>query len=137
MAKSGRHLARRCAVQAIYQWQLTAQPPSDIEANFIKNEKLSERHSEYFLKLIKYVPANIKLIDELLAPFLDRDMEKVDLIEHAIMRIGVYELKYEQDIPTGVIIDEAIDLAKIFASEHGYKYVNGILDKVAKKVRKN
>lgn len=135
MARSGRHLARRCAVQALYQWRLTGQAPSQIEANFIGHEKLSGRHLDYFLALIRSIPKHTGQIDALLAPHLDRDPERVDLIEQAILRLGAYELAWERDIPAKVVLDEAIELAKLFCSEHGYKYVNGALDKVAREVR--
>ncbi len=135
MARSGRHLARRCAVQALYQWNVTGQSPSEIESSFIKNENLSGRHLDYFLALIKNIPLNIEVIDNLITPHLDRKLDKVDLIEHAILRVGTYELKFQPDVPARVVLDEAIDIAKVFASEHSYKYVNGVLDKIAREVR--
>jgi len=135
MTRSGRHLARRCAVQALYQWIVTGQPSSEIESSFIKNENLSGRHLEYFSALVKNIPLQVEVIDKLITPHLDRKLEKVDLIEHAILRVGTYELKFQKDIPTKVVLDEAIDLARVFASEHSYKYVNGVLDKVAREVR--
>ena len=137
MARSGRHLARRSAVQALYQWQVTGQSPEEIEKNFIHNENLSGTHLEYFLALINIIPNSIEVIDSQLSDYLDRDTEKVDLTEQAILRLGAYELLYEKDVPIKVILDEAVDLAKIFCSENGYKYVNGVLDKVAKSVRPN
>ena len=135
MAKSSRHLARRCAVQALYQWQMTAQPADEIESSFIKNDKLFDVHLGYFQRVIKSVPKNIDQIDQLIVPHLDREIDKVDFIEQAIMRIAVYEMLFEPDIHASVIIDEAVDIAKIYASEHGYKFVNGVLDKVAREVR--
>ncbi len=122
-------------MQALYQWQVTGQSPREIESSFIKNENLADRHLDYFQELIQCVPRHVSEIDRLLSCFLDRELERVDLIEHAIMRVGAYELKYEADTPANVIIDEAIGLARVFASEHGYKYVNGVLDRVAKEVR--
>ncbi|WP_423909425.1 transcription antitermination factor NusB [Candidatus Spongiihabitans sp.] len=135
MARSGRHLARRCAVQALYQWNVTGQSPSEIESSFIKNENLSGRHLDYFLALIKNIPLNMEVIDNLITPHLDRKLDKVDLIDHAILRVGTYELKFQPDVPARVVLDEAIDIAKVFASEHSYKYVNGVLDKIAREVR--
>ena len=135
MARSGRYLARRCAVQALYQWKVTGQASSEIESSFIRNENLSGRHLEYFHHLVENIPVNAKQLDGLLSPHLDRTLEKLDLVEHAILWLGTYELKYQPDIPVRVVIDEAIDLAKTFGSEHGYKYVNGVLDKVAREVR--
>ncbi len=133
--RNSRHLARSCAVQALYQWQVTGQPPAEIESSFIRNQNLADRHLDYFQELIKWIPRHAPEIDRLLSCFLDRELERVDLIEHAILRVGAYELKYEADTPVNVIIDEAVGLARVFASEHGYKYVNGVLDKVAKEVR--
>ncbi|WP_424946627.1 transcription antitermination factor NusB [Candidatus Spongiihabitans sp.] len=135
MVRSGRHLARRCAVQALYQWEVTGQSPSEIESSFIKNENLCGPHLDYFLTLIKNIPLNAEAIDNLITPHLDRNLDKVDLIEHAILRVGTYELKFQPEVPTRVALDEAIDLAKVFASEHSYKYVNGVLDKIARAVR--
>lgn len=135
MAVSGRHLARRCAVQALYQWQVTGQVFSDIESSFIKNKRLTGRYLDYFLTLIRNIPVHAEAIDQLISPHLDRKLETVDLIDHAILRVATYELQFEQDIPTRVILDEAIDLAKVFASEYSYKYVNGVLDKVAREIR--
>ena len=135
MARSSRHLARRCAVQALYQWDVTGQPSTDIEANFIKNEQLSGKHRDYFVRIIENIPMRVEQIDNLLSPFLDRDLEKIDPIEHAILRVGSYELLFEADVPSRVIIDEAIDLAKTFSSENGFKFINGVIDKIAKEVR--
>jgi len=135
LARSGRHLARRCAVQALYQWQMTGQNPEQIIETFIENDNLTGKHQDYFLGLINIIPNYVEEIDALINPHLDREQQRVDLIEQAILRLGTYELKYDQSIPTNVVIDEAIDLAKTFGSEHGFRYVNGVLDKVAKTVR--
>ena len=131
----GRHLARRCAVQALYQWQVTGQKSSEIQDSFIHNDQLTGKHLDYFTTLVTEVPDAIDSLDRQMIPFLDRDADSVDLIEQAILRIGTYELIHQRDIPAKVIIDEAVDLAKTFGSENGYKYVNGVLDKVATEVR--
>jgi len=137
LARSGRHLARRCAVQALYQWQMTGQSPDRIRETFIENENLAGKHLDYFVGLINVIPHYIEDIDALIEPHLSRTKERMDMIEQAILRLGTYELRYDATIPTNVVIDEAIDLAKTFASEQGYKYVNGVLDKVAKSVRED
>ena len=114
---------------------MTGQAPEEIVKTFISNENLTGKHRDYFLGLINIIPHYIDNIDALIAPHLDRKQERVDLIEQAILRLGTYELQYDKSIPTGVVIDQAIDIAKVFCSEHGYKYVNGVLDKVAGVVR--
>lgn len=124
-------------MQALYQWQVTGQSPEQIMETFIENENLSGKHQDYFLTLINIIPSYIDQIDALIEPHLSRSTERMDLIEQAILRLGTYELRYDQSIPVNVVIDEAIDLAKTFGSEQGYKYVNGVLDKVAKEVRES
>ncbi len=135
MARIGRHEARRCAVQALYQWQVTGQAADQILQTFIGYDRLTGKYREYFLTLIEAIPMHIQEIDTLIEPHLDRDSSRVDLVEEAILRLGTYELRFDPLIPTRVIIDEAIELAKTFGSEHGYRYVNGVLDKVASSVR--
>ncbi|MGI9310522.1 MAG: transcription antitermination factor NusB [bacterium] len=135
MAISGRRLARRCAVQALYQWRLTGQAPSQIERSFIDNERLSGAARAYFLALIADIPARIERLDALIAAHSNRESDRLDVVEQAILRLGAYELACARDVPARVVLDEAIDLAKAFGTEHGYKYVNGVLDKIARAER--
>lgn len=135
MAKSGRNMARRCVVQALYQWRVTGQAGSDIRQNFIANENLTGKALEYFSLLIDRIPEHIEKIDEIIATHLDRDFNQVDYIEQSILRLGVYELVYAEDVPAKVVLNEAVGLAKVFCSEHGYQYINGVLDKIARDVR--
>jgi len=85
--------------------------------------------------LLHKVPAHIDVIDQHTHEFLDRPLTEIDPVERAVMRIGTYELLYRRDVPYRVLINESVELAKIFGAEEGYKYVNSILDAVAKKVR--
>ena len=135
MPSSSRHLARRTAVQALYQWEVTGQRGDTIEQSFIPNPALSGRHREYFQKLILNIPKSITEIDAALSPYHNRDPQRVDLIENAVLRLGTYELLYELDIPVNVVIDEAVSLAKTYSSANSYRYINGVLDKVAYKAR--
>jgi N utilization substance protein B len=132
MATSGRHLARRNAVQALYQWDMTGQDASSINSSFIHDERLKGRYREYFEKMIKEIPLNIEEIDGVIALHADRPVERLDPLEKAILRIGIYELMFEIDIPQNVVVNEAIEIAKLFCADNGYKYVNGVLDKVVK-----
>jgi N utilization substance protein B len=131
MADGSRHLARKTAVQALYQWDLTEQDPHEIERHFINDHDFSGVDMTYFRHLVKNVPLYHQEIDSRLAPHIDRDIDRVDPVERAILRIGAYELEFEQTIPVDVVIDEAIELSKMFGAEHGYKFINGVLDKVA------
>ena len=116
MPRSGRHLARMCAVQALYQWAITGQKASEIEKTFIPNQQLDGKYLDYFQTLIREIPENVDQIDKLISPHINRDMRALDLIEHAVLRVGVYELEYQRDIHPSIIIDEAVDVTKAFAS---------------------
>ncbi|MFC1665716.1 transcription antitermination factor NusB [Pseudomonadota bacterium] len=126
-----RHKARRAAVQALYQWDLTEQDPDQIESHFISEHNLTGADSEYFNALVRQVPLYHQELDSNIAPCLDREMENVDPVEKAILRIAAYELEYQKEIPYRVVLDEAIKLSKAFGSDQGYKFVNGVLDKLA------
>ena len=127
--------ARRNAVQAIYQWQMTGQNLSTIEQQFLEEERLKNAQRSYFTELFYGVPKNLDSIDEVLSEFVDRPVEKIDPVERAILRISVYELLNRLDVPSRVVLNEGINLAKRFGAEASHKYINGILDTVAQKQR--
>lgn len=131
----GRTMARRRAMQAIYQWQHTGQEVQDIEAQFIAEQDMSQVEVPYFRELLKEALSHISELDTYLTPYLDRVVEQVDPVERAILRIGAYELAYRRDVPYRVIINEGVELAKVFGAEQSHKYINGVLDKVARKLR--
>jgi len=130
-----RHKARRRAVQAIYQWQMTDQDIADIGEQFLVEQDMAKVELAYFQELLREVPRHLHELDAHVAPFLDRSMAEVDPVERAILRIGAYELALRPDVPYRVVINEAVELAKIFGAEQSHKYINGVLDKVAHKVR--
>ncbi|MGD9171118.1 MAG: transcription antitermination factor NusB [Candidatus Thiodiazotropha sp.] len=130
-----RSQARKHAVQAIYQWQIAGQDIADIINQFLEEQDLNSFEIPYFQDLVKGVPNHLTELDELLKPMLDRAIESVDPVERAILRLGAYELSHKPEVPYRVVINEAVELAKVFGAEQGHKFVNGVLDQVAKKVR--
>ncbi len=134
---NSQHLARQSAVQALYQYSLTGQSPTDIEDEFIFNEKLSGKYLQFFLHLVRGIAPNTEEIDKLFDQHLDRAKHQLDLVTLAVLRIGAFELAHQPNTPMKVVINEAVDLAKEFGSDQGYKYINGVLDKVAREVRGN
>ncbi len=130
-----RSQARHLAVQAIYQWQMAGQDVHEIVDQFLEEQDLDSFEIPYFQDLLAGVPVNLRELDELLKPALDRAIESVDPVERAVLRLGVYELRFKPEVPYRVVINEAVELAKVFGAEQGHKYVNGVLDQVAKKVR--
>lgn len=127
--------ARKCAVQALYQWQMTGQNLNVIEQQFMEEQRLKHAQRSYFVEIFHGVPEQLAAIDQVLAEFIDRPIEKIDPVERAVLRVSVYELINRQDMPYRVILNEGINLAKCFGAEGSHKYVNGILDKIAQQKR--
>jgi len=127
--------ARKAAVQALYQWQMTGQNLGQIELQFLEEERLKDVQKSYFNELFHGVPLNLASIDQTLADFIDRPIDLIDPVERAILRIGVYELVHRLDMPYRVVLNESINLAKCFGADGSHKYVNGILDKIAQQKR--
>ncbi len=127
--------ARKCAVQALYQWQMTGETLSRIEMNFLEEELLKGARKSYFSELFFGVPKQLNAIDEVLSEFVDRPVEKIDPVERAVLRISTYELINRLETPYKVIINEGVNLAKCFGADGSHKYINGVLDKVSQKER--
>lgn len=134
---AARHNARRYAVQAMYQWQLTGHPIIEIENEFLRYHIEKKLDLEYFKELIHAIPTSVTELDNEIKPFMNRSMSDIDPVELSILRIAIYELTKRPDVPYRVIINEALELTKKFGSIEGYKFVNGILDRIAKKTRPN
>jgi len=130
-----RSKARRNAVQALYQWQLTGADVSDIEEQFLVEHDMTKVDVEYFRELLREVPLHLHELDDHIIEYLDRPMDEVDPVERAILRMSTYELELRLDVPYKAVINEGVEMAKTFGAEHGHKYVNGILDRVAHKLR--
>ncbi|QJC35950.1 transcription antitermination factor NusB [Enterobacteriaceae endosymbiont of Donacia cincticornis] len=133
-----RYQSRKYALQAIYSWQLSNNNFNDIQYYFlnesIKNIKYID--IDYFNDLINGVIINSKYLDNTMEPFLSRKLFELGQIEKAILRISIYELINRLDVPYKVVINESIHLAKSFGGvENSYKFINGVLDKMANKIR--
>lgn len=130
-----RHKARHFALQAIYQWQMTQQSANEIEKQFLEDQPVKGTDLDYMHDLIQGVVANCEYLDTVFEPFLSRPLNDLDQVDKAILRLGTFELKYRQEVPCKVVINEAIMLAKSFAEQDSHKFVNGVLDKVMKSMR--
>lgn len=132
---AARHNARRYALQAMYQWQIANTSITEIEAEFLQYQIDKKLDLAYFKELIHGVPTYQSEIDQEMLPFLGRPMHEIDPIELGVLRLAIYELMKRPDVPYRVIINEALVLTKKFGSIDGYKFVNGLLDRIAKKIR--
>lgn len=133
--KKQRHKARQYALQAIYQWQMTDHKPVDLEIQFRDEHDFSKIDGTYFSKLLNGVINTAVELDGVFEPILDRKINELNPVELAVIRLATYELKNEFDVPYKVVINEALELTKTFGAVEGFKYVNAILDKIAKVLR--
>lgn len=136
MNPTARRNAREYALQAMYQWQISGTALADLELQFINHEIRRKTDVEYFKELMHSIPSQFDELDNLMTPFLkSRPLAELDPVELAILRIALYELSKRLDIPYRVVINEALELTKKFGSIEGYKFVNGVLDQVARQQR--
>ncbi|HEB93982.1 MAG TPA: transcription antitermination factor NusB [Gammaproteobacteria bacterium] len=132
---NARQLARQCAVQALYSWQLTDGDPFDIDAAFRIENDMDGVDVDYFRELLREIPRLREELDGYIVPLLTRPLTEVDPVERAILRLGAYELKCRLDVPYRVAINEGVELARLFGAEQGHRFVNGILDGMARELR--
>ena len=134
-ANSDRTRARRYAMQALYEWQVSGNSPRDIEQQFLIEHQQRGFDRPYFHELLVDLCNEVEELDALISSLSERPYKEVDIVEKSILRIGCYELKNRIDIPYKVVINEAIELAKSFGAEQAHKFVNGTMDKLAEKLR--
>ncbi|WP_028238669.1 transcription antitermination factor NusB [Stutzerimonas azotifigens] len=130
-----RRVARGLAMQALYQWHMAGQSLNEIEAQFRVDNDFSGVDGPYFHELLTGVAHNKGDIDEAITPLLDRPLAELDPVELAILRLSTYELMHRIDVPYRVVINEGIELAKVYGATDGHKFVNGVLDKLAPRLR--
>jgi len=130
-----RRRARRLLLQALYQWQMSGTDEADIERQFKEDPAFARVDGVFFHEVLRGVIASCATLDECLAPLLDRKVTELDYVELALLRMGVYELSHRHDVPFKVVIDEAVALARVFGAEESHRYINGVLDAVARAER--
>lgn len=127
--------ARRRALQALYQWQIGGGPMRRIIDQFNEEQDMAIADGAYFSELLLGFEEHQAEIDAAITPFADRRIDEIDAIERATLRLGAFELLHRLDVPYRVVLNEAIDIAKDFGAEGGHTYVNGVLDKLARRAR--
>jgi len=133
---SRRGLSRRLTVQALYQWLVNETQPETLLKQFRDQEEgLGRADPVYFEELLKGTVADAVTLTMSLVPHLDRPLNHLDPVEHAILLLGAYEMASKPEVPWKVVVNESVNLAKIFGAEDGYKFVNGVLDKLARSSR--
>lgn len=134
-AKSSRRRSRELAVQGIYQWRLTGGDEKQIEQQIREEKGMGRYDAEFFSQLLLGILTQHAELEAALAPHLDRSLNELSPVEFSVLLLGTYELLHHPEIPYRVIINEAVELTKTFGGTDGHKYVNGVLDKLAAKLR--
>lgn len=132
---SRRGLARRLTVQALYQWLVNETPPERMLQQFHEEDSLGRADVEYFKALLHGTVRECGMLTDTFSEYLDRKLEQLDPVERAVLMLGSYELMFCPDVPWKVVVNESVNLCKMFGAEDSYKYINGVLDKVARTVR--
>ena len=133
--RSPRHRARELALQGIYQWRITAGDVAQIEKQIHAEKNLGRYDKELFSKLLRGALEQHAALETLLSEYLDRPLAELSPVEFAVLLLGAFELSQHHEVPYKVIINEAVELAKTYGGTDGHKYVNGVLDKLAPKLR--
>jgi len=126
-----RHWSRRLALQALYQWQLTGHRIDELLEQYVEDDNWNKVDKDYFVELVSESINQKQELTKIFIPYLDFEVENIDPIEYAILLFATYEIMHKPETPTKVILSEAIKLCKKFGSIDGYKFINGVLDKVA------
>jgi transcription antitermination protein NusB len=133
--KSARRRAREFALQGLYHWLLNAQDAGVIDAHMRGVTGFDRADRAHFDAVLHGVIQHSDALRASFAPHLDRTVAELSPIEHAVLLLGSYELAHHQEVPLRVVINEAVELAKDYGGTDGYKFVNGVLDRVANQVR--
>ncbi len=130
-----RGAARKMLVQALYQWQLSHLPADELLAQFASAPEFARIDPDYFRAAVEAVCEGAERLDDELRLHSDIPPERLDPVEHAILRLGLWELMTRPDVPYRVVINEAIELAKRFGATEGHRYVNAVLDRASRSHR--
>ncbi len=133
--KSARRRARELALQGIYQWRLTGAEVAQIEKQMREEKNLGNYDTKFFSALLRGTLAQHADLEAAITPYLDREIGELSPVELSILLLGAYELLAHPEVPYRVAINEAVELAKTFGGTDGHKFVNGVLDKLAARVR--
>ncbi|CDG84412.1 transcription antitermination factor NusB [Janthinobacterium agaricidamnosum] len=133
--RTPRHRAREFALQGLYQWLLNNEDAATVVNHIRAAHGFDKADAEHFGVLLYGAIKDSVALREAVAPLIDRNIAELSPIEHGILLLGAFELKNNLEIPYRVVINEAVELAKSFGGIDGHKYVNGVLDKLAAKLR--
>lgn len=135
MAKGSRERARGLLIKALYQWQLAGHTRDEILAQYAGLAEYVRIDQEYFGELLGKVLDDTASLDALIAQFAVRGIEQLDAVGRSILLLALAELKHRPDVPTKVVINEAVKLAKRYGAAESFRFINAVTDKAARILR--
>ena len=132
---SARHLARELLVKALYQWQIAGHNVAELSAQFAAHDDFARCDRDFFGQLLAVVIDDVPALDAIIARQAARGLDQLDAVGRAILLLGLAELKFRDDVPSKVVINEAVELAKRYGATDSYKFVNALLDKTSRELR--
>jgi N utilization substance protein B len=132
--KTSKQRSRERVVQALYQWLTSGEDLAIIEHQFL-NQKEGKISKSFFSNLLRNIHNNITILDELIDPTINRSTEELGSVEHAVLYLGAYELKFHPEVPYRVVINESVEISKLYGAEGSYKLINASLDRLANNIR--
>ena len=129
-----RRKARRALVQAVYQWHVSGTSIAQLRKEF-GEKALDKADADFFSEVLHLMMTTTVELDAALSPLLDRSIDQLDVVERGILRLAATEMIQRIDVPYKVVIDEYVELTKLFGSQDAHKYVNGVLDQLASTAR--
>jgi N utilization substance protein B len=133
--KGSRRLSRELALQGLYQWLVNQTDADEVLAQISDKEGFAKADQAYLESLVRGVVNEVGTLREKIGPHLDRPIEQLSPVEHALLLMAACELSSQPGTPYRVVINEAVELAKVYGGTDGHKYVNGVLDKLAPDLR--
>ncbi|MER2492067.1 transcription antitermination factor NusB [Catenovulum sediminis] len=135
MKPSHRRRARELATQSVYAWQASENRVDTIIDGTLEEVDNKSFDVNFYRQLVQGTVKNAKALDAAYSDYLDRNLEELDMVERAVLRVATYELTHCLEVPYRVVINEAIEIAKTFAADESHRFINGVLDKAVKKIR--
>ena len=132
---AARSKARRFALQALYQMQMTACSHYDVLSEFMADHDMKNVDTDLLSNLLGGIEAHKENLFDALVPLMEREADRLDPIERAVLMIGAFELSFSPEVPYQVAIDESIELSKRFGATESHRFINAVLDRLARKIR--
>jgi N utilization substance protein B len=133
--RAARHLARELLVKALYQWQLAGHSVAELSAQFAAHEDFARCDRDFFGQMLAVTIENAAELDTIIARQAARGLDQLDAVGRAVLLLGLAELKFRDDVPSKVVINEAVELAKRYGATDSFKFVNALLDKSSRELR--